>query len=1068
MSDTKLKNFTRLMALSTLLLPAACGGGGSSSGSVLGNGFQLVGMSVASGATWQINRPIDFTFSLPVDFSTVSLNTISIRDLTGMPASGTFSLTDETTVRFQPTCPTLGDLSDSGLQVGSVEYQISVFGSVGGSGLTVESAAGSTLKNSQYLTFVTPGSANPAIAFIDIKNGPATPVVRQMDSFGGVINPQDDVTFIETAGGAGAPVEFEFDAGSQTFSKPADQGLNFYSDSTTQLAVIIEFNQPVNPAEANISDSRLFLEYLDPTGGPNNWIPVATEVSLERNCSETGATLRLEPQGILPQASEVRVVVTTEFEDLVGDRNQLQVDNFAHFETTVVDFPGLTPPDDTGDEVKEDYNLSGGTLGSLEDQTAAFAEPRALWGDGVLAAAFNFSGTGGPDGEFDWVVPTGVSILLDTSGAITIQGGNIGDNMENLASFAPTKTQNVVGGQVNVRHFVIEDGASVKAVGVNPVKIQASGSILIRGTLDVSGFDRPDVATLNTGNQPEVGAAGTAGGGAGGTASFLTTTSTPQGGNGFGPFGQANLGGQGGESGFGPSGKDGRRPGGGGGGRLGADATGSTDLNGVNFGMIGEPGFNGGVQATGAVSGLKPPQGGDGGFQPFLDSNADNNFFGTSFDGTNVILGELSAPSAAGGGGAGGDAVPDSVFPHSNWKPGTDEKGCGGAGGAGSLHVLCLGNITFEGAGTILANGGKGGSGENTINNDHLGGGSGGGGGGYIVLEAGSQVIFDGADAKCVSAQGGKGGQGKPSSTLNQGGSGGPGIIQIHVLNPLTDIVVQNTQTGLNTLENVTFPDAITLVPSFGARSRARSRWIAVGGAAVTPGGGVGSVTYLFDGTDPLTGFALDLDGDDNVDLAPSILGPVSLVAGPGLPSIGADLRTLTVDASAIAGTFDDMYLRNPQLLRDATLELREIGAPTHRVRYNIAHATFDVGNMTLAMEVDGDPAPDLTSFSPPAGLEYVVYPNSFRVVTSGVENFMPDSVTVQFLFEGAPAGPDGLPDVNGGTHVAMTTDISELNVAAPDFIRFEVVFNLDAQAAGLSATSPRPALDFSRIKFRF
>jgi hypothetical protein len=123
MSNSKLMTLSRLGALAALTLPIACSGGGGSNSSVVGGGFQLVAMSVAPGSTWQINRPIDFTFSQAVDFSSVSLNTISIRSLSGVPASGVFSLLDDKTVRFQPTCPTLGDLSDSGFQVGGVTYQ---------------------------------------------------------------------------------------------------------------------------------------------------------------------------------------------------------------------------------------------------------------------------------------------------------------------------------------------------------------------------------------------------------------------------------------------------------------------------------------------------------------------------------------------------------------------------------------------------------------------------------------------------------------------------------------------------------------------------------------------------------------------------------------------------------------------------------------------------------------------------------------------------------------------------------------------------------------------------------
>jgi hypothetical protein len=1058
----------RLALVSALLFPVACSGGSGSAGAVLGNGFQLVSMSVPSGAIWQINRPIDFVFSKDVDFTTVSLNTISIRDLAGAPASGIFSLVDPTTVRFQPTCPVKADLSDSGLQIGGVSYQISVFGQVGGSGLTVESDAGEAIKNSQFKSFSTPSSSLPSVAFLDTKPGPPTPVVRQYGDSGVILNPADDVTFIETAGGAGASIEFEFDTVAGSFNKPGDQGLNFYSDSASKLAIVIEFNQPLNPAAENISNDRVFLEYLDDSSGTDVWFPVTTNIALVRNCSVTGATLRLEPQGILPQGSELRAVVTTKLEDLVGERNQLQVDNFAHFETTVVDFAGLTPADDIGDEIKEEYEIGGTSFGSLEDTTAAFAEPRAIWSDGVLSAAFGFTGTGGSDGAFDWVVPTGLHILLDTSGAVTVQGGDIGENMENLASFVATKQQPVVGGQINVRHLVIEDGASIKAQGVNPVVIQASGSILIRGTLDVSGFDRPNVATLNTGNQPEVGAAGTAGGGMGGTGNFITTASTPQGGNGFGPGGAANLGGQGGESGYNKGAADQRRPGGGGGARLGSNATGSTDLNGVQFGMIAQKGFNGHPNAKGALSGVKPPKGGDLGVRPFFDASSSNDFFGAAFDGTFVTIGELSELTAGAGGGAGGNAVPSTTFPHPKWTLSTDEKGCGGGGGGGSLHILALGNITLEGNGEILCKGGRGGSGENFNGTDHIGGGSGGGSGGHVVIEAGSQLIFNNVDPKCITAQGGRGGDGKPSSTLNQGGSGGPGLIQVHVLNPAGDVVFQNAKPTADTLNEVSFPDALKLVPSFGARSRARSKWIAVGGASVNPAGGSDPVTFLFEGTDPVTGFVPDADGDHIVDKGTPILGPVALVASPGLPSIGADLRTLTVDGSILAGTFNDIYLRNPQLLRDTTLELREVGAPTHMQSYNVATASFDINTMELTLEIDGAPGPDLASFNPAAGLEYLLYVNSFRIVTSGIQNFIPASVAVQFRFEGAPAGPDGLPDVTAPSHVPMTSDITDLNTTAPDFIRFEVLLDLDALGAGLSASSPRPGLDFSRIKLRF
>ena len=75
-----------------------------------------------AGQTWQINRPITFTFSQAVDFSTVNLNTISIQQLGGAPAVGDFFIdsNDDKTVIFQPVCPRLGDLSDAGFRPGGV------------------------------------------------------------------------------------------------------------------------------------------------------------------------------------------------------------------------------------------------------------------------------------------------------------------------------------------------------------------------------------------------------------------------------------------------------------------------------------------------------------------------------------------------------------------------------------------------------------------------------------------------------------------------------------------------------------------------------------------------------------------------------------------------------------------------------------------------------------------------------------------------------------------------------------------------------------------------------------
>ena len=121
-----------------------------------------------------------------------------------------------------------------------------------------------------------------------------------------------------------------------------------------------------------------------------------------------------------------------------------------------------------------------------------------------------------------------------------------------------------------------------------------------------------------------------------------------------------------------------------------------------------------------------------------------------------------------------------------------------------------------------------------------------------------------------------------------------------------------------------------------------------------------------------------------------------------------------------------------------------------------------------LTVEVAGAPALDLSTFDPAGATEFLIHPNSFRVETNGVPNSLPDSVSVQFLFEGAGTAADGSPDTGAVNAVAQTTDIADLTAAQPDFIRFDVIFNLDALNNGLTSDNPVPALDFTRIKFRF
>ena len=101
-------NTMRQMARHTALHTAAaavlaalflsCSGGGGGGG---GSGFVVSSIDVPENSVQRINRPIHITFSEPVNFSTVNLNTINIREVNGAPSAGTFVLGDSRTVVFQ-------------------------------------------------------------------------------------------------------------------------------------------------------------------------------------------------------------------------------------------------------------------------------------------------------------------------------------------------------------------------------------------------------------------------------------------------------------------------------------------------------------------------------------------------------------------------------------------------------------------------------------------------------------------------------------------------------------------------------------------------------------------------------------------------------------------------------------------------------------------------------------------------------------------------------------------------------------------------------------------------------
>jgi hypothetical protein len=1090
-----------LAALIALL--GGCSGGGGGGGTSGTTSFQLVQSSLSEGAVWPINQEMVFEFSEPVDFSTVSANTVAIRSSENVPATGSFRLADPFTLVFQPTCPTREDLSDAGLQPGEVYFlrmpgrdtAANVLRSVGGVPLGVQ----------QQRTFSTPVSTQPSVVFRDVRLGPPAPVERDHDS------EEPNTTHLELAGDPSRRVYFERDENGDPsldpdFGDPDAEAeflargapLNLYSDPSSRVAVLVAFDQPVSPSTTNIDPTRVHLEFRDNLGG---WVGIATRVALQQNCTETGATLRLEPIGVLPVASAFRVVVEAGFQDIVGEAS-LVPQEFAETATRAVEFTSLSS-ELLSDEYQESFDFGGDSPRSFQDSETLFDSPIAEWGGGRLTSAFSFDGTGGPGGTFDWIVRAGESPFFDTARQ-AIVGGPDG---------VPTAVQNCLNGRVDVRNFIIEAGAEVRVQGPNPMRVFATGEVRIEGRFDLSGFAAKDVATLNTGNQVEQGGSGAGGGGDGGVANPSTTGPSPRGGNGRGPFGQANLGGQGGELGWSTNPeKDARRPGGGGGGRFARDWIGTTML--APLSLAAGPGNNGNEQSIGALSRRSPAAGGEPGRGPFVDSSDQNDFFGVrpiveAGQLTGLVRGELPDIWAGYGGGGGGNA--GLIFPNPNWGFGSDEKGGGGGGGAGGLHIKALGRIVFGPTGQILANGARGGTGENANLLEHVGGTGGGGSGGHVILESTAQVDFTAGGAAAgapirdaILAAGPRLRQGDVNDVgmccraNSNGGPGGAGLVQIHVQDPtappstsLADDLVLPTSafTLTDPLDGVSSPPALVMVPSFGKRSKARSDWISIGGAdqEPSPGAPEGLVRFLFDGIEtsgPDEG-KIRRNGSFAADLAP-LVETLDLAADPDVALL-PDGFTVQFRGSALAelrsgstsGISNDVYLRTPALLEDCAVRLFVVEVPNEVRTFTIVAATYDegdppLGDEALRVTVTAELGP-LTDFNtdPVLGTTALrLVPRFFQVTTGGLEDALPLSSFVRLRFQAARANPLGQPDETDPlTDPPWTSDLALFNQLTPgelQFFRYEVEFDLDAEDEGITADTLPVNLEFLKIPFVF
>ena len=325
---------------------------------------------------------------------------------------------------------------------------------------------------------------------------------------------------------------------------------------------------------------------------------------------------------------------------------------------------------------------------------------------------------------------------------------------------------------------------------------------------------------------------------------------------------------------------------------------------------------------------------------------------------------------------------------------------------------------------------------------------------------------------------------------VGAGGDGSAGLIQFHVEDPAIQLSFPDLEPpdGDQTLfyhegldvTPVCAPPPVgwtepgvppdTMIPFFGKTSIAQSKWIALGLARVNPGGSDDQVMLRFEGTDIADGI-VPHDGSVVNQLDPIIGNPPDDLGGLGVgppPYIDTDLFTLVFDASGLAGA-DLLYKDNPALLRSFTVELVDEADPLNNFqRFAISSVSYDAALDRLNCHVDPS-GPALTSFTAAGDVQASLRPHWFRVLTSGIADSYPSDTAVEVMFNATKIDPlTGGPDEDVGVMSGLTPDIGQLNLVDWDFVRFQVIFNLDVDGDGVNLSTPTPGLAHLRISYDF
>jgi len=940
------------------------------------------------------------------------------------------------------------------------------------------------------------------IISIDKETGAVTDLLDLGTSAGPVLDlavRHDGTVYATSVVNSGSPVAFATLWEIDLFSDPI-QANQIYSVSEDYTSIgMMGFNRISLYNRDGLKVDTFDLENYDVIGpeqftitGIDNkalfdMIGPATELSTHADLVEnyyTGSKVVLTPSGVLPFGSRVELLIRRGFKNISlgsqanqdgidpedSDRIAAEADLLATFSTFD---PGAGEVDDIfyEDFLSKDWQGNAMLEGMAPANWAVADVDNTPPDYEHLLATYGMSGEGNL-GDFK---PLGVfpTVLLDTD----YQPLPLFDG----STPGVRKPTVVTGGVFNFHDIVIPADVTVRGLGSNPLIFTATGKVEIYGIIDVSGIDGMDDPTFNSAFTPTPGGIGGPGGGRGGMSNppkpedfqLLTDLRSPNmGESGWGPGNLRQIGGEGGQCGakgtdvpyLGSSPDDDSRGSGGGGGSYlqqggygyhGMGKYGADPDDPVRYFERDSWWWDDGAPVEFGEEHrywCQHPKGGDPGIWPFGDGDPANDFIGLGGEMIHIQGGQ-------GGGGAGSrlDSMnPASIQAAAGWFPPLDRsaydaKGGGGGGGGGALAIYALEEILIWPGGTLLARGGEGGVGE-VIGHGNFGGAGGGGSGGAIILDSAKRIhlyynsVIDVSggypgDAKEVTWTNSNGQNWSAFKTNNcliparghrgsycnwsigDGGPGGYGLVQLQVPDWSTDLTIVD--------EESVFADVVK-VDWYG------EYW---GNNAICDG--TPTECKCFTG------------GNGKNCLEKYYHYKVKYDSNAKFPK-----------------TYDDP---EEECLIDPAKTPTTLGP----LSYGLSK-WIDMGQIIHRDPVGGYPAPYFLGFT---GIDlstglvitqngHIPNPedNDIEVYApdwdNGTVHYIPDENAVSVLFQGAEPVVRGskVPDPNSYTE--WTADITSLS--GKQFIRFKVELNTAREPYPLTPTSPKPQVNFVRIKMKY